>query len=107
MVVITGAGLLSLAVSAMTRSGRYAGLLFFALIFFSELASDILRLVTGNHAWVVISLMSLGDQAGALFFGGPTEFGMHPMGAILMYLLVVGLSILILRRRVQAVEIVT
>jgi len=106
-VVITGAGLLSLAVSAMTRSGRYAGLLFFALLFFSELASDILRLVTGNHAWVVISLMSRGDQAGALFFGGPTEFGMHPVGAILMYLLVVGLSILVLRRRVQAVEIVT
>ena len=107
MVVITGAGLLSLAVSAMTRSGRYAGLLFFALLFFSELASDILRLVTGNHAWVVISLMSIGDQVGAMFFGGPTEFGMHPVGAILMYLLVVGLSLLILRRRVQAVEIVT
>lgn len=106
-VVITGAGLLSLAISAMTRSGRYAGLLFFAIVFFTELASDILRIITGNHAWVVLSLMSLMDQAGVIFFGGESEYGMHPAAAVFMYLLVLGLSLVILRRRVQAVEIVT
>jgi ABC-2 type transport system permease protein len=107
VIVITGAGLLSLAMSALTRSGRYAGLLFFAVVFFSELASDILRLVTGNHAWVAISIMSLMDQAGALFFGGELEYGVHAIASVFVYAILIALSIWILRRRVKAVEIVT
>lgn len=106
-VVITGAGLLALAASALTHSGRYAGLLFFAIVFFSGVGADLLRLITGNHAFVVLSLNRLIDQTGALFFGGPVEYGMHPLPAVFMYALVVGLSALILRRRVKAVEIVT
>ena len=107
LVVITGAGLLSLAVSAITRSGRYAGLLFFAIVFFSGVGSDILRLITGNHSLVVLSLVRLVDQAGGIFFGGPTEYGMHIGSALFMYALLVALSLFILRRRVKAVEIVT
>jgi hypothetical protein len=107
LVVILGAGLLSLAASSFTRSGRYAGLLFFAIVFFSQAGAGLLRLVTGDHSWTVLSLPALVDQVGALFFGGPTEYGVHPLPALVMYLLVVGLSALVLRRRVQAVEIVT
>jgi len=106
-VVITGSSLLALAVSAVTRSGRYAGLLFFAIVFFSGAGAGLLRLVTGNHAFVVLSLGSLMDQAGAIFFGGPTEYGNHPVPALLMFALLIGLSCLVLRRRVKAVEIVT
>lgn len=106
-VVITGAGLLALAASSFTRSGRYAGLLFFAIVFFSQAGGQLLRLITGDHSWIVLSLPALVDQIGAVFFGGPTEFGVHPLPALLMYALVVGLSALVLKRRVQAVEIVT
>jgi len=106
-VIIAGAGLLALAVSSMTRSGRYAGLLFFALVFFSQVASGLLRLVTGNHAWIVLSLTQLVDQVGAVFFGGPTEYGAHMVASLMMYATLIALSAWVLRRRVRAVEIVT
>ena len=106
-VVVGGAALVVLAVSSLTRSGRYAGLLFFAIVFFSQAGSGLLQLMTGEHAFVVLSLTSLVDQVGALFFGGPTENGIHTVPALLMYGLLVGLSLWILRRRVKAVEIVT
>jgi MFS family permease len=107
VVVVTGAGLLALAASSFTRSGRYAGLLFFAIVFFSQAGAGLLRLITGNHAFVVLSLPALMDQVGALFFGGPTEYGLHFLPSLIMYAALVGLSILVLKRRVQAVEIVT
>ena len=106
-VVVGGAGLVVLAVSSLTRSGRYAGLLFFAIVFFSQAGSGLLQLITGERAFVVLSLTSLVDQVGALFFGGPTESGIHTVPALLMYSLLVALSLYILRRRVKAVEIVT
>ena len=107
IVVIAGAGLLSLAVSSMTRSGRYAGLLFFAVVFLSSAAAAVLRLITGEHAFAVLSLPLLMDQIGALFFGGEVEAGLHPLPSTLVYAILLGLSCLILRRRVKAVEIVT
>ena len=70
-------------------------------------ARGLLQLITGEHFWIVLSLPALVDQVGALFFGGPTEYGVHPLPALAMYAVVVGLSALVLRRRVQAVEIVT
>ena len=107
VIVIIGAGLLALAVSSMTRSGRYAGLLFFALVFFSQAGAGLLRLITGTHAFIVLSLTALVDQVGAIFFGGDVEYGLHPIPCFLVYALVVGLSMLVLRWRVKAVEIVT
>ncbi|MFQ5701166.1 MAG: ABC transporter permease [Acidobacteriota bacterium] len=107
LVVVTGAGLLSLAVSSMTRSSRYAGLLFFAIVFFSQIGALVLRLITGNHAFIVLSLPALVDQTGGIFFGGPTEYGLQFVPSILMYGALIGLAIQVLRRRVKAVEIVT
>ncbi len=107
VVVIGGASLVVLAVSSMTRSARYAGLLFFALVFFSQAGAGLLRLITGTHAFIVLSLTALVDQVGALFFGGEVEYGLHPIPSFLMYALVVGISLLVLRWRVKAVEIVT
>ena len=57
-----------------------------------------------------VSLLSLGrlvDQTGGIFFGGPTEYGMHLGSSLFMYALLIALSIVVLRRRVKAVEIVT
>ncbi|HEY3175828.1 MAG TPA: hypothetical protein VGK94_08720 [Candidatus Polarisedimenticolia bacterium] len=107
ILVVGGAGLIILAISSMTRSGRYAGLLFFALVFFSQAGAGLLQLITGLRAFAVLSLVSLADQIGAICFGGPTEEGVHLVPTLLMYSLLMGLSVLVLRRRVKAVEIVT
>ncbi len=106
-VVITGAGLLALAVSSITHSGRYAGLLFFAVVFFSQMGGTVLRLITGNRMFIVISLPELVHQTGSLFFGGTTEAGLFVIPSLLTYAALVALSLWVLRRRVRAVEIVT
>jgi ABC-type transport system involved in multi-copper enzyme maturation permease subunit len=106
-VVILAAGVVVLAASSLSRSGAYAGLLFFGLIFFSQVASGLLMLITRNDAFLVISVQQLTEQIASLFFGGSLEFGKHPVAAALFYAALVGVSAVILRRRVKAVEIVT
>ncbi len=106
-VIITGAGLLALAISSVTRSGRYAGLMFFGIVFFSQAAGRLLGFLTGEAAFIVLSLISLVDQAGGIFFGGEVEFGLHPFTSSVAFAVLLGLCALILRRRVKAVEIVT
>lgn len=107
LVVITGSALLTLALSSMTRSGRYAGLLIFAVVFVSSAASGLLHLITGEAFWTVLSLPNLMDQMGAIFFGGPIETGTQIVPVIVMYGVLTALSVWVLRRRVKAVEIVT
>ncbi len=107
IVVIGGAALLTLAASSITRSARYAGLLFFALVFISQAAAGLLRLVTGEAFFAVLSLPSLVDQVGAVFFGGEVEDGLHPVPSLAVYLVLIGGSLLVLRWKVKAVEIVT
>lgn len=107
VLVVGGASLLIIALSSMTRNGWFAGLLFFALVSLSQPASGLLQLLTGLRAFAVLSLASLADQMGAICFGGPTAEGVHLVPALLMYSLLMGLSVLVLRRRVRAVEIVT
>lgn len=106
-VVITGAGLLALAVSSITHSGRYAGLLFFAIVFFSQMGGAVLRLITGNRLFIVFSIPELVHQTGSLFFGGPNEEGFFAVPSLITYVVLCAASIGILRRRVRAVEIVT
>ena len=107
VVVILAAGLLVLAASSLSRSGAYAGLLFFGLIFFSQVAAGLLMLITRNDAFWVVSVQNLTEQVASFFFGGSLEFGKHPVAATLVYVVMVGISAVILRRRVKAVEIVT
>ena len=107
VLVVGGAALLTLAISSMTRSGRYAGLLFFALVFVSQAGATLLQAITGLRVFTVLSLTSLADQIGAICFGGPTEEGVHAVPALSVFALLMGISVLILRRRVKAVEIVT
>jgi len=106
-VVILAAGLTVLAASSLSRSGAYAGLLFFGLIFFSQVAAGLLVLITRNEAFGVVSLPDLARQISTMFFGGALEFGLHPIASFLVYATVVAVSMFILRRRVKAVEIVT
>lgn len=106
-VVILAAGLIVLAASSVSRSGAYAGLLFFGLIFFSQVAAGLLTLITRFDAFGVVSLQQLTEQIASFFFGGTLEFGRHPLASFLVYTFLIAVSSLVLHRRVKAVEIVT
>ncbi len=100
--------LLSLAVSALSRSARVAGLGFFGLIFGLEMVRLVLQHGFGRREAMLVSLQADLRSLGVALFGlADTELAMH-WAAPAALLLVVGLACLaILRSRVRAVEIVT
>lgn len=101
--------LLILAVSALSRSARIAGLACFGLIVALEIANGIVRNIYDSRWATVLSLTADLRALGVALFGvGARRFEGLPWplaaGALV---LVVAVSLWILRSRVRAVEIVT
>ena len=108
LVISLFVGLLSLAVSALSRSARVAGLGFFGLMFGLEMVRLVLQHGFGRSEAMLVSLQADLRSLGVALFGlTNNELAMH-WAAPAALLLVVGLACLaILRSRVRAVEIVT
>lgn len=101
--------LLVLAVSALSRSARVAGLAFFGLIFGLEMVRLILQHGLGRAEAMLVSLLADMRALGAALFGlTDTELLAVPWPAPAIVLVLVALGCLaVLRARVRAVEIVT
>jgi len=96
-----------LALSSLSTSGRFAGILYTALIFFSDALSGVLRAVNGGStrvAWVSFgnNLAQLGD----VIFRVPLRYEVPWVLSLAIVVGLVGISALILERRVRGVEIV-
>jgi ABC-2 type transport system permease protein len=95
-----------LALSSMSTSGRFVGILYTALIFFSDAVYGVLRAVTGGSSvsWVAFgnNLAQLGD----VIFRVPLRYE-TPWGVSLAVVLaLIAISAIILERRVRGVEVV-
>ena len=95
-----------LALSSLSRSSRYVGMLYAALIFFSQAMYGLINGITRDSslAWIAVGfdLAQLGDA----IFRLPPRFAMPvPVAALVILLVILG-SALVLRRRVQGVEVV-
>jgi len=100
--------LLALAVSALSRSARVAGLGFFGLIFGLEMIRLVVQHGFNRSEAMLVSFQADLKSLGVTLFGlADTELAMH-WAAPAALLLIVSLACLaILRSRVRAVEIVT
>jgi ABC-2 type transport system permease protein len=100
--------LLALAISALSRSARVAGLAFFGLIFGLEMARLIIQNGFGRREAMLLSLQADLESVGSSLFGLPrVDLALH-WAAPAAVLVVVALGCLaVLRARVRAVEIVT
>jgi ABC-2 type transport system permease protein len=95
-----------LALSSLSTNSRFVGILYAALIFFSNALYGVLRAVTGSS---VVSWVSFGNnlaQVGDMIFRVPLRYQTPWPVSLLMIVALVGLSALILERRVRGVEIV-
>jgi ABC-2 type transport system permease protein len=100
--------LLALAVSALSRSARVAGLGFFGLIFGLEMVRLVLQHGFGRQEAMLVSLLAdLRSLGVALFDLANREFAMMWAAPAAVLLLVALGCLAILRARVRAVEIVT
>ncbi len=107
LVIMFTCGLVMLALSALTRSSRFAGINFAAVFFFSQILYGILSgiLRTTQVAWV--SLRNNMTQMGDLFFRNHPKYASPAWVSILVLTAILAVCAWIVHRRVQAVEVVT
>jgi ABC-2 type transport system permease protein len=95
-----------LALSSLSTNSRFVGILFAALIFFSDALYGVMRAVTGGTS---VSWIAFGNnlaQLGDVIFRVPLRYD-TPWGVSLAVVVaLIGLSGFILERRIRGVEIV-
>ena len=99
--------IIMLALSSLSRSARFAGINFAAVFFFSQILYGILRTIfrTTSVAW--ISLGTNLTQVGDLLFGTKPSYSSPQWLSVLILTILIAGSALLIRRKVQAVEVVS
>ncbi len=99
-------GLLILALSSLTHNGRYAAIGFAAIGIFSPVVYEILHGIFRTTRVAFVSLWANMEQIGALLFDFSPRYQLHWGWSLLTLSLWMGVSIWILRRRIQGIEVV-
>lgn len=95
-----------LALSSLSRSSRYVGILYAGLIFFSEALFGVLQAATGQAWWSFISIANDLNQVGDLIFQVRVRSPAPWPLAVLMVVALIVASVVVLDRRVRGVEVV-
>lgn len=96
-----------LALSSMSKSSRFVGIMYAGLIFFTAALFQALRGITGRSSWAWLSPTDTLEQIGAYVFRMDPPYQLSPWVAILVVFVLLGGSAWILERRVRGVEVVT
>lgn len=105
-VQVTTVSLTMLALSSLSRSSRYVGILYAGLMFFSRAVSGVVAAVTRDSRLSWISVSANIERIGDAIFRLPSRIDLPLVVPVLAILLLVGLSVFVLRLRVQGVEVV-
>jgi ABC-2 type transport system permease protein len=95
-----------LALSSLSKSRRFVGIMYAALNFFSQGIYGVVLAITRNSSLAWLSMPLDLAQIGDAIFGLPLRYRMPLPLAFLAIGAVVGLSVFILERRVRGVEVV-
>ena len=103
-VVTVGAAMLAL--SSLSNSARYVGILYAALLFFSQALFRVLQFVTGNTSLSWISLPFDLSQLGDAIFRLPLRYDTPWVLSLVAIVALVVAAGLVLERRVRGIEVV-
>ena len=95
-----------LALSSMSKSSRFVGVMYAGLIFFTSALFQAIRGITTNSSFAWISPTDTLQQIGQLIFRIPPSYDLPPAVAILALLTLIGGAVWILERQVRGVEVV-
>ncbi len=95
-----------LALSSLSKSSRYVGILYAAVTFFSSAIYGVLYAVTRNSSLSWISFSASLEQIGNVIFRQPLKYDTPWPVSLLVIVGLVALSAFILERRVRGVEVV-
>ena len=106
LVAIGLSSLTMLALSSLSSSSRFVGIMYAGVIFFTQALTRVLSSATGMPVWNHLSPLGALDRVGQAIFGldGAGQPGLWPAAALL--LLLVAASVAILRWRVRGIEVV-
>ncbi len=95
-----------LALSSLSRSSRYVGILYAALLFFTQAMTVVLRGVTGHTGLAWVSLANCLEQLGNAIFRMPPRYDAPLALCLVMIAAVIIASVAILEQRVRGVEVI-
>ena len=95
-----------LALSSLSKSGRYVGILYTAVIFFTQAIYGVLFAVTRGSSFSWVSFQANLSQMGDVIFRLTPKYSTPWPVSLLMILALIAASGVVLERRVRGVEVV-
>lgn len=106
IVQVATSALAMLALSSLSKNGRFVGMMYAGIMFFTAAMFQLLRAITGSRQWALISPQDTLDSIGAGIFRVERS-GDAPLAvSLLMVALLIGVSLWVLDRRVRGVDVV-
>jgi ABC-2 type transport system permease protein len=96
-----------LALSSMSKSSRFVGIMYAGVMFFTSALFNAMRGITGRSSLAWISPTAALEQLGDVIFRLPPRYDLAPAAAALTVVGLMAVSAFILERRVRGVEVVT
>jgi ABC-type transport system involved in multi-copper enzyme maturation permease subunit len=107
MLTVIVSSITMLALSSLSKSSRYAALLYTGAVFFTDALFGALRLLTGNTRSSWVSIGANMTQVSDVIFRQPPRYDTPWVVSFMVLLGLVVLSISVLERRVRGVEVVS
>jgi ABC-2 type transport system permease protein len=95
-----------LALSSLSKSARFVGVMYAGLIFFTSALFNALRGITGQSSFAWISPTETLEQIGNIIFRLDPPFAVPGFATVLTLMVLVGGSLVILERKVRGIEVV-
>lgn len=100
------ASMTMLALSSLSKSSRFVGIMYAGLMFFTAAVFNAVRGITRSSALAWLSPTAVLEQLGDIIFRLNPRYDLPAPAAVLTLIVLIGLSALILERRVRGVEVV-
>jgi len=107
LVEVIVASFTMLAMSSLSNSNRFAGILYTGVMLFSDAVFATVRGITGSTAMSWLSFPATLAQLGDLIFRVPLRFTTPAVVSFIVALALVAVSASVLERKVRGVEVVT
>lgn len=101
------AALAMLALSSLTKSARFVGIMYAGLVLFTRGIFQAVSVVTRSSSYSWVSPTASLEQLGDIIFRQPPRYETHALVTLLVLAVLAAVSGFILERRVRGVEVVT
>jgi ABC-2 type transport system permease protein len=95
-----------LALSSLSKSGRFTALMFTGMFFFTSAMYQALQRITGSGLWALMSPRDLLTVIGDAAFRMPGPRALPLWAALLGVAVIIAVSVAVLERRIRGVEVV-